>query len=192
MIKQFSIIEGPVDPRPAGSLRTLWNEPRPTPPILMGVPNRFTGIIERWLPDGAESRVAAAPGTVLDFLAEEHVMVDGPRTSVKLMSLISPRQGMSRADFLQYWHDKHAVVAASIEPIWRHVRHYVQNHIVAGSTRGSAPGATAFGLLELYFDSTEAIELAFSQPEVAALRADEDNFLNRELSTRLFVVERDL
>lgn len=96
------------------------------------------------------------------------------------------RQGMSQAEFEQYWWEKHAPLVRSIPEFMRHVRKYVLYKMAAGQTDANAFASTFFGGLSsydgvgmLYFDSREAMLEAFSEPRyLEMIRPDEPKFLD--------------
>ena len=88
------------------------------------------------------------------------------------------KPGMTRAEFSAYWRNQHGPLVTSVPEFMRHVRKYVQYHIV--------PGALAFGkdaaydgVAELWFDSPEEITRAFSEPRyLEIIRPDELKFVD--------------
>ena len=48
---------------------------------------------------------------------------------IKKFSLIKPRAGLGRADFLDYWRTQHGPLVAGMPAFWRHYGRYVQNHV---------------------------------------------------------------
>ena len=82
---------------------------------------------------------------------------------VKLIICVKRKTGMSRKEFDAYWQNQHGPLVKSVPEFMRHVRKYVQCHIV----ENSAPLGVAApydGVAELWFDSAEEIALAFKEP----------------------------
>ncbi|NJN52993.1 MAG: EthD domain-containing protein, partial [Gammaproteobacteria bacterium] len=90
-------------------------------------------------------------------------------------------------EFDTYWREQHAPLLRSVTEFSRHVRRYVQCHrmdaqIFAGSQEWD-------GIVELCFDSVEAMEGAFAEPKYAeVIRADEMKFVDLD-TARVFVGE---
>jgi uncharacterized protein (TIGR02118 family) len=97
---------------------------------------------------------------------------------VKLIICATRRSGISRKEFDSYWREKHGPLVKSVTEFARHVRKYIQCHLV----EGSAPfGITADydGVAELWFDSADAAAAAFSEPKyLEIIRHDELKFVD--------------
>lgn len=124
--------------------------------------------------------------------AEQHVIKDGPRTGVKFMSLLRPVEGMSVTEFQRYWLDRHAPLVRSVAPFWNSIRRYVQNHGIPAWSRGlSVNGKISpfVGVAELWFDSIEGIEHAFTEEEyMEKVKPDEGRFIAKP-TTRFIISE---
>ena len=97
---------------------------------------------------------------------------------VKFIICAKRKAGMTREEFSAYWRNQHGPLVRSVPEFMRHVRKYVQCHIV--------PGALAFGreagydgVAELWFDSPEEIRRAFNEPKyLEIIRPDELKFVD--------------
>ena len=94
----------------------------------------------------------------------------------KAVILLARREGMSRAEFREWWLDHHAGLASTL-PGLRELRF----NLVASDD------ATYDGVSELWFDSQEAFERAYAS-EVGR-RVAEDSLANVSRRDRLFVDE---
>jgi uncharacterized protein (TIGR02118 family) len=100
----------------------------------------------------------------------------GAMTMVNFIICAKRKPGMTREEFSAYWRNHHGPLVKSVPEFMRHVRKYVQCHIV--------PGALAFGkeaeydgVAELWFDSAEEITQAFNEPRyLEIIRPDELKF----------------
>ena len=106
-------------------------------------------------------------------------------TVIKLIVVVRRRPGATREQFFSYWHNEHAKLVAGFKDVLR-IRRYVQSHRIAWSpddafaeTRGWSPSEYD-GIAELWWDSLEDMQAAFSTPEGSAanqaLREDERRF----------------
>lgn len=116
--------------------------------------------------------------------------------AVKLMFCLRRREDLTREEFQAYWHDKHGQRGIALQPGLGYER-YVQSHTLSGdlndSLRVSRGAPEAFdGVVELWFESVEAIQETFSGAEgrraARELLTDERNFVDLEASP-IFVVE---
>ncbi len=97
---------------------------------------------------------------------------------VKLIICASRKPDISRAEFDAYWRDRHGPLVKSVTEFARHVRKYVQCHIVEGATPFGIPGSYD-GVAELWFDSAEAAAQAFKEPKyLEIIRPDELKFVD--------------
>lgn len=139
-----------------------------------------------------EQKFLSLPDCTAIF-GKQHVVKDGPCTGIKFMSFLRPADGFNHESFLGYWRNNHAPLVEEVEPFWRHIRRYVQNHGIPELYRGlSAEGRPApfSGVAEIWFDSVESLEVAFNEPEyLAKVRPDEGKFIKRP-TTRFIIEER--
>jgi uncharacterized protein (TIGR02118 family) len=106
---------------------------------------------------------------------------------VKLTVCLQRLASLSREEFQRYWHDTHApLVRAQAEAL--RIRRYVQTHSSPDSDFGemlrlSRGGPAGYdGVAELWWDSLEALTVAFASDEGrkagAILLADEKRFVD--------------
>ena len=95
---------------------------------------------------------------------------------VKYIICAKRKAGMTWEEFDAYWKNHHGTVVKSVPEFIRHVRKYVQCHLVKGSMPLGAAG-NYDGIAELWFDSVEELEKAFNEPRyLEIIRADELKF----------------
>jgi uncharacterized protein (TIGR02118 family) len=83
---------------------------------------------------------------------------------------------MTRKEFDAYWQNQHGPLVKSVPEFMRHVRKYVQRHIVENSVPVGV-AAPYDGVAELWFDSSEEIAQAFNEPRyLEIIRPDEHKF----------------
>ncbi len=84
---------------------------------------------------------------------------------IKLMVMIKRRSGMSKEAFDRYWSGPHAEQVLGCPDFVRHVRRYVQSHVVTREGIRLAWGVSDYdGQAELWFDSVDAMNAAFNEP----------------------------
>jgi uncharacterized protein (TIGR02118 family) len=87
---------------------------------------------------------------------------------VKLIICVKRKTGMTRKEFDAYWQNQHGPLVKSVPEFMRHVRKYVQCHIVENSV--------PLGVAASY-DSAEEIAQAFNEPRyLEIIRPDEHKF----------------
>lgn len=95
---------------------------------------------------------------------------------VKLIICVKRKTGMTRKEFDAYWQNQHGPLVKSVPEFMRHVRKYVQCHIVENSVPLGV-AAPYDGVAELWFDSAEEIVQAFNEPRyLEIIRPDEHKF----------------
>ena len=107
---------------------------------------------------------------------------------VKYIICATRKAGMTHEEFSAYWRNNHGPLVRSVPEFMRHVRKYVQCHLVSSALPIGATGDYD-GVAELWFDSPEEIEKAFNEPRyLEIIRPDELKFadLNKCLA---FVTE---
>jgi uncharacterized protein (TIGR02118 family) len=117
------------------------------------------------------------PASIACLVVEEHVAKPGQvETSfVKNYELVTKRPDLDRAEFDRYWAQVHGPLAATIPTI----RRYVQAHLSPNTIKtGTAPYD---GLAITWFDDVAAMRAGAATEAYAETRADEANFLAREL-----------
>ncbi len=99
---------------------------------------------------------------------------------VKYTILGTRKAGLIWEEYDAYWKNHHGTVVKSVPEFIRHVRKYVQGHLVKGAMPFGAAGAYD-GIAELWFDSVEELETAFKEPRyLAIIRPDELKFVDLE------------
>ena len=89
-----------------------------------------------------------------------------------------------------YWQNQHGPLVKSVPEFMRHVRKYVQCHIVENSVPLGV-AAPYDGEAELRFDSAEEIAQAFNEPRyLEIIRPDEHKFA--ELADCIFLVTQEV
>ncbi|MGH8012993.1 MAG: EthD domain-containing protein [Candidatus Binataceae bacterium] len=97
---------------------------------------------------------------------------------IKLIICATRRADISREEFDSYWREKHGPLVNSVAEFARHVRKYVQCHLVEGATPFGIAGPYD-GIAELWFDSVEEAAKAFSEPKyLEIIRPDELKFID--------------
>ena len=93
---------------------------------------------------------------------------DDGATSVKRLSILRRKPGLSRTQFGSYWHDVHAPMAQC----HRHVARYVQNHVLVDAS----PDAPIDGLAEFRITNLAGMQADYETDAGKAMRADVQNF----------------
>lgn len=101
---------------------------------------------------------------------------------VKFVVVLFRRPGMTREDFSAYLQTAHGNLARRLPGLKR----YVQNHAAQDSKR-KPPAWDA--VVELYWESREAMEAAWASPEGAAATADLEAFADLSRSSWSIVEE---
>jgi uncharacterized protein (TIGR02118 family) len=116
----------------------------------------------------------------------EKIPLNG-KPEVKLSVAIKRRQGMSFADYDRYWDGPHASIVTSVPDFTRHVRRYVQSHLVPeytgegdSSKLTSQWGKASFdGIAELWFDSIKDMVAGFNEPRfLEKIAPDAEKFVD--------------
>lgn len=100
---------------------------------------------------------------------------------VKLIAGLKRKPGMTRAEFHRYWRDVHAPLVQTIPEFFGLVRKYVQSHALGGERSEAAgfPRSEFDGVVELWFDSPEDVEKAYTAARyLEVIRPDEQNFID--------------
>jgi uncharacterized protein (TIGR02118 family) len=97
---------------------------------------------------------------------------------IKLIICATRRADISHGEFDSYWRDRHGQLVKSVAEFARHVRKYVQCHLVESVTPFGVAGAYD-GIAELWFDSADEARTAFSEPKyLEIIRPDELKFVD--------------
>jgi uncharacterized protein (TIGR02118 family) len=89
---------------------------------------------------------------------------------IKVLGLLTRKEGTTHEEFVRHWFDVHAPLAHAVPGI----RRYVQSHITGTRGRPDIP-ETAMevdGIAELGYDDLEAMQRAGATPEMKALTDD--------------------
>ncbi len=103
---------------------------------------------------------------------------------IKIVGLLTRKEGMSHEAFVRHWFDVHAPLAHAVPGI----RRYVQSHITGARTRPDI-GETDVevdGIAELWYDDLESLQRAAATPEMKALTDDGALFIGQ---IKTYVVE---
>lgn len=92
---------------------------------------------------------------------------------VKALSFFKRRTGMSVAQFQSYWLSRHPEVVTKLPGVQR----YVQSHTRLAAYRAGEPAYD--GIAEVWFEDTAAMRALRGTPELAAVEADEAQFIDR-------------
>jgi uncharacterized protein (TIGR02118 family) len=96
---------------------------------------------------------------------------------VKYIICATRKSGLSREEFNAYWRNHHGPLVRSVPEFTRHVRKYVQCHLVVGEVPLGTAGSHD-GVAELWFDSVEDLVKAFNEPRyLEIIRPDEQKFV---------------
>ena len=92
--------------------------------------------------------------------------------AIKVASYFKRKEGMSVAEFQDYWRIRHAEVVLGLPNLVR----YVQNHVLPASYAQAEPPFD--GVAEVWFESIEIMRANAGHPALDRVRADEANFIN--------------
>jgi uncharacterized protein (TIGR02118 family) len=93
---------------------------------------------------------------------------------IAAISMIRRRADISLAQFQKHWLDPHGVMTAQLPG----VRHYIQSHCLdAPGTNALARELAIDGFPELWFDSFEARQIAYTSPGIARCNIDSEHFI---------------
>jgi uncharacterized protein (TIGR02118 family) len=97
---------------------------------------------------------------------------------IKYIICATRKAGMTREEFSAYWRHQHGPLVKSVPEFMRHVRKYVQCHLVGGAVPLGAAGDYD-GVAELWFDSVDELVSAFNEPRyLEIIRPDERKFVD--------------
>ena len=103
---------------------------------------------------------------------------------VKVVVVFRRKPGMDIEAFGQYWQGTHAGLVKQLPGL----RRYVQSQTIPGGYRKGQPAID--GMAELWFDDTGALRKVAGSRELAAVLADEANFIDP--ASRLEIVTEDI
>ena len=112
---------------------------------------------------------------------------------IKLVVMIKRKLGMSKEEFDRYWSGPHADHVLGCADFRRHVRRYVQSHVVTREgIKLPWEVAEYDGQAELCFDSVAEMNAAFNEPRfLAEIHPDDAAFIDMA-GCKLMVVEEIL
>jgi uncharacterized protein (TIGR02118 family) len=150
----------------------------------------FDGVAEVWFDDTEALRAVAASdayrtlmadepnlmdmGTRTELLVDEHVIIDRPEPpdGLKFMTFVRKRPDLDVDTFQAYWLQQHGPLVTT-NP---HLARYTQNHLRRRFyDDGRTP--TYDGVAVVWFAGPDELRASATSPELAAIRADEANFL---------------
>ena len=104
---------------------------------------------------------------------------------IKQVSFFKRRDDLSPEEFRDHWLNAHADVVRQLSGIVR----YVQNH-------GLEPRSGFDGIAEVWFEDIESMRNVVDTPELAAIRSDEENFIDLNtmgtvLTTEYLIKDRE-
>ncbi len=103
---------------------------------------------------------------------------------IKLVVLFKRRAGIALDAFETHWRTRHAMLVRRLPGL----RRYVQSQTLPSGYRKGEPACD--GMAELWFDDTAALRSLAASAELAAVLADEPNFI--DAGSRLEVVTEDV
>ncbi len=103
---------------------------------------------------------------------------------IKVVGLLTRKDGISHEEFVRHWFDIHGPLALAVPGI----RRYVQSHIVGTRTRPDIPetDVEVDGIAELWYDDQESLARAGATPEMKRLTDDGALFIGQ---IKTFVIE---
>ena len=121
------------------------------------------------------------------LLCNEVIQKQGPAdpAAVHLIALATRRPGMSVETFQKYWREHHGPLASMVPGL----RRYVQDHPFP-ELYASRNAPLCDGVAEAWFDNLEDLQRSTQTAELAAVRADEPNFM--DVSKLVFILTHDI
>lgn len=103
---------------------------------------------------------------------------------IKVLSLLTRKDGISHEAFVRRWYEIHAPLALAVPGI----RRYVQSHILDSLTRPDIPETdmAVDGIAELWYDDLDSFRHAAATPEMKTLTDDGALFIGR---IKTYVIE---
>ena len=103
---------------------------------------------------------------------------------IKILGLLTRKDGISHAEFERHWFDVHGPLALAVPGI----RRYVQSHITGTRSRPDIPETEVEvdGIAELWYDDMESFQRAAASPEMKALTDDGALFIGK---IKTYVIE---
>jgi hypothetical protein len=187
--------------------RYIQNHVLPGVPNLTGGQPAWDGITEVWEPEEVNSSRAFFEDRVykeyvapdeLNFITVEgklrlsavsSVLIDGPSTKIKLLTLIRRRSGLSTEEFRRRWQE-HGEMVRSVPAVQKYVRRFVLNNVIPESV-SSASGHPGYdGIAELFYDNVDdALAAQTSVFQSANIKASKDGFASAQRVGQFLVQE---
>lgn len=103
---------------------------------------------------------------------------------IKILSVLTRKDGISHEQFIHHWFDVHAPLALAVPGI----RRYVQSHIAGSLSRPDIPetGIEVDGIAELWYEDLESFQRAAVTAEMKRLTDDGALFIGQ---IKTFVIE---
>jgi uncharacterized protein (TIGR02118 family) len=103
---------------------------------------------------------------------------------IKVLSLLTRKDGLSHEQFVRHWYEIHAPLALAVPGI----RRYVQSHITDSLTRLDIPetGVEVDGIAELWYDDLDSFRRAAATSQMKTLTDDGALFIGR---IKTYVIE---
>lgn len=131
-----------------------------------------------------------AEAPLVQFVANAHIVIDGPERGVRFIGLPRRRSGLSPKMFKEHYGGVHAGLVLMNEGFNRHANRYVQHHVDCDTVRAIGDILPYDGVSEFWFDDVNAARIALkgaSYMDDADLRSDEIELLMSGPSHRLFL-----
>ncbi len=97
---------------------------------------------------------------------------------IKYIICATRKAGLTHEEFSAYWRNQHDPLVRSVPEFMRHVRKYVQCHLVGKAVPLGAAGDYD-GIAELWFDSVDELVNGFNEPRyLEIIRPDERKFVD--------------
>lgn len=162
----------------------------------------FDAIDQYWFDSPADLRAALASSVAreavvaadamsarrqrLTILQNPVIPPDPDSSLLKRMSTLRCREGVSFTKFQQEWFDLHAVLLKRLPYVGGYIQNLVLDRVDMQDKTIAQDDLPVDGIVELWFESVEAIEAAFANPVARTLQAHGLEFIS-EIST--FLVE---
>jgi uncharacterized protein (TIGR02118 family) len=104
---------------------------------------------------------------------------------VKVVVLLTRREGMSREEFERYWREQHLPLVAQLPGL----RRLVVNYVLPDP---NDPAPAYDGVAEDWFDDLQAHDAALASPQGQAVLADAPNFLDMTRFQLMIVEEEEV
>jgi hypothetical protein len=110
------------------------------------------------------------------LFTREVVLRDTGATTIKLVTFLRRRRGLTREEFSEIWEQQHGELFLSVPEIDAHVTKYVQNHVTDDFT--GVLGDDFDGVVEIGFSDVQHISKVFGGEYLERIRPDELRFVD--------------